>query len=215
MSGGTQAEAPRAEETTDGDVVVSPKWPNYLGFWLAHLFVLGYCGVILAAMGTQFIGGELPCPLCMLQRMAMVLAAIGPLWIIGRAHKGRLTMTRYTCAYGLSILAACFGALISIRQILLHIVPPDPGYGDEVLGLHLYTWALVTFFIVIVYSGFMMIFSRSTYPVLPSGKAWRVVSRIVVVIFVVVVAANMVSVFFEEGFNLYLPDNPTGYELLD
>jgi hypothetical protein len=45
----------------------------------------------------------------------------------------------------MSVIAAVGGACISIRQILLHIVPPDPGYGDPVLGLHLYTWALLVF----------------------------------------------------------------------
>ena len=34
---------------------------------------------------------------------------------------------------------------ISTRQILLHITPGDPGYGSVVLGLHLYTWALLIF----------------------------------------------------------------------
>lgn len=38
----------------------------------------------------------------------------------------------------------------STHQILLHIATPgDPGYGPAVMGLHLYTWAFVTFAIAI------------------------------------------------------------------
>jgi hypothetical protein len=45
----------------------------------------------------------------------------------------------------MTILASLVGSAASIRQILLHIVPPDPGYGLPVLGLHLYSWALVVY----------------------------------------------------------------------
>ena len=47
--------------------------------------------------------------------------------------------------YAISILAAFAGGAGSVRQILLHILPGDPGYGPAFLGWHLYTWALVTF----------------------------------------------------------------------
>ena len=43
----------------------------------------------------------------------------------------------------MTILASLVGSAASIRQILLHIVPPDPGYGPPILGVHLYSWALV------------------------------------------------------------------------
>jgi len=59
--------------------------------------------------------------------------------------------------YALSILAAMVGAAGSIRQILLHIEPGDPGYGPAILGLHLYTWALVTFVIAIVGCAVMLL----------------------------------------------------------
>ena len=45
------------------------------------------------------------------------------------------------------ILGALLGMVMSTRQVLLHIKPGDPGYGGTVLGLHFYTWALITFFI--------------------------------------------------------------------
>ena len=45
--------------------------------------------------------------------------------------------------YALSLLAAAAGAAFATRQILLHILPGDPGYGTALLGYHYYTWALI------------------------------------------------------------------------
>ncbi len=105
--------------------------------------LLGLIGVLAGSLHLQFGIGEQPCPLCIVQRSGMVGLAVGPimnlLWGMSPRH------------YALSILAACVGAAGSTRQILLHIADPnDPGYGPTVLGLHLYTWALVTFVIAIV-----------------------------------------------------------------
>jgi hypothetical protein len=37
---------------------------------------------------------------------------------------------------------------------------------------------------------------------------------VIIVLFVAPIGINMVVVFFEAGFNWFLPDNPTGYELI-
>src|SRR5580704_11816133 len=36
------------------------------------------------------------------------------------------------------------GSFISVRQVVLHLGAGDPGYGSTLLGLHFYTWALIT-----------------------------------------------------------------------
>lgn len=107
------------------------------------LALFALIGVLAGSLHLQFGIGEQPCPLCLIQRSAMIGLAVGPtmnlLWGIRARH------------YALSILAACVGAAASTRQILLHIATPgDPGYGPAVMGLHLYTWALITFVIAIV-----------------------------------------------------------------
>src|SRR5437588_745649 len=99
---------------------------NRFGFWLAHFNVLAICGVLLGAFSVQFGEGELPCPLCVLQRMAMLLCALGPAFIIIKARNGGVETADFATGYGLSVLAAVGGAIIAGRQILLHIVPPDP-----------------------------------------------------------------------------------------
>ena len=112
---------------------------NRFGFWAAHFNILAICAVLIGAFVVQFGEGEFPCPLCILQRMAMMLCALGPAYVITKARDGEVKTTDFATGYGMSVVAAVGGASISIRQILLHIVPPDPGYGDPVLGLHLYT----------------------------------------------------------------------------
>jgi disulfide bond formation protein DsbB len=36
------------------------------------LFVLAVCAILLGAFAVQFLFGELPCPLCLLQRLALI-----------------------------------------------------------------------------------------------------------------------------------------------
>jgi len=82
--------------------------------------------VLLVAFYFQFELGELPCPLCLLQRVAFTALAVGP--ILTLRHGPR------PGHYGLIILAALLGAAIASRQVLLHIMPGDAGYGSALLG---------------------------------------------------------------------------------
>lgn len=116
------------------------------------LALFALIGVLAGSLHLQLGVGEQPCPLCLIQRSAMIGLAVGPimnlLWGMKPAH------------YALSILAAVVGAAGSTRQILLHIQPGDPGYGPAVLGLHLYTWAFITFVIAIVGCAFMLLWEK-------------------------------------------------------
>lgn len=187
---------------------------NKIGWWFPHIVAVGYAGVIGGAFSIQLLQGEMPCPLCMLQRMGMILVGIAAVWMIGLARKGKLDLNRYVRAYGLMLLAALLGAGIAVRQIELHILPGDPGYGEAVMGFHLYTWAFVTFFVVMIYTAVMLLFGKMFMPAVPEGKAALWVSRILIAIFFLIIIANIVSVFLEEGFSWYLDDDPVRYELL-
>jgi len=82
--------------------------------------------------------GDLPCPLCLLERLGMFAV------IIGLVMNLRLGIR--PLHYGLSMSGALLGMAIASRQVLLHINDPvGGGYGGTVLGLHLYTWALIVF----------------------------------------------------------------------
>jgi disulfide bond formation protein DsbB len=165
------------------------------------LALTGLCVVLLLAFIWQLAFNDLPCPLCLLQRVAFVLAGIGLLLNI-RFGPSPLH-------YGIVILSALGGAAAAGRQVLSHIAPGDPGYGPPFLGLHFYTWAFILFVALIAYSGLMiMLKQRSSDPTTP----YRVTrpAAAVMWLFFLLVLANMLSTLLECGFGA-CPDNPVNY----
>lgn len=212
---GAVAAAPAGTaEGSPGDTGRKTLWSS-LSFWGAHLWVLGYCGVLAGAFTIQFAMGEFPCPLCMLQRYGMILSTLGALFIIMQARQGTLTPTRYMQGLGMGAIGALAGALVSTRQILLHIKPGDPGYGEPVMGLHLYSWALITFFTVLVYVGLAAMVSTRGIPVAPGPGFARTLSAIIIGLFVFMLVANVVAIILLEGAAPVLPDDPSSYGLID
>jgi disulfide bond formation protein DsbB len=187
-----------------------------LTFWGLHAWVFAYCFVMLSAFFIQFGMGEFPCPLCMLQRYAMILSSLAALFVIMQARRGTLTVARYAQGLGMGLISVLAGASVSLRQIALHIKPGDAGYGEPVLGLHLYTWAFITFAIVMLYVGVMLTLMPRGIPQAPAaGSGALKVSTAIIWLFIGVVAANVIAIIFLEGFAAVLPDDPTGYTLID
>ena len=187
-----------------------------LTFWGLHAWVLAYCVTMLSAFFIQFVMGEFPCPLCMLQRYGMILSSLAAMFVIMQARRGTLTTARYAQGLGMGLISVLAGASVSLRQIALHIKPGDPGYGEPVLGLHLYTWAFITFAIVMIYVGVMLLLIPRGIPQAPAvGSGLHKLSTAVIWLFIGVVAANVVAIIFLEGFAAVLPDDPTGYTLID
>jgi disulfide bond formation protein DsbB len=189
---------------------------GFITFWGLHVWLAGYSVVFLSAFFVQFSLGEFPCPLCMLQRYGMFLSSLGALFVIMQARRGTLTASRYAQGLGMGLVGALAGSSVSLRQIALHITPDDPGYGDPILGLHLYTWALITFTIVMLYCGAMMMLMPAGIPAAPDEQSpLRLVSTIIVWIFIALIAANVVAIIVLQGFAFALPGDPTGYNLID
>lgn len=166
--------------------------------------------VLLAAFWAQFAYGELPCPLCVTQRIALMLCALGPLYLLIGQRDGEVAVRDVATAGGISILSGLLGAAASGRQVLLHILPNDPGYGGPIFGLHLYTWCLIAFLAHIAANAVML-----------AGTAWLPARRIepwrytglTAAALAIVVAANILSVVAEAGLNWMLPENPVRYLL--
>ena len=55
------------------------------------------------------------------------------------------------------MLAALAGAAVSVRQMLLHILPGDPGYGSPTFGYHYYTWAFILFTVALILLTLMLL----------------------------------------------------------
>ena len=166
--------------------------------------------ILTAAFGFQLVAGEPPCPLCVVQRIALMMCALGPLYMLRQAHDRVLTSRDVAIGSGIAIVAALLGATASARQVLLHILPGDPGFGTPFLGLHLYTWCLIAFISQIAASGLMLI--GSAWLNEEKRIAWRATGATAGV-FVVIVVANLLSVIAEAGFHWDLPSDPVGYLL--
>ncbi|HXS37534.1 MAG TPA: disulfide bond formation protein B [Flavipsychrobacter sp.] len=181
-----------------------------LAIYINLFGVLGLCFVLCGAYYMQFVVKEFPCPLCLLQRMCMLGVAFGLLLNLKYGFK--------TSHYGLSILSAVLGGAIATRQILLHICPKagDTGYGTPVLGLHLYTWALLFFITSIVAIALLLLYTkqfeerglRSNAQV----KVTNVASFVFWLLFLLSLT-NMIFALLECGFGP-CPSDPVNYQLL-
>jgi disulfide bond formation protein DsbB len=168
------------------------------------LALVGICGALLFAFYWQLFRGELPCPLCLLQRAALLGAGLG-----------FMLNVRFGAAeshYGVAIVSALVGGAVAARQVLLHIVPGTGAYGSALFGWHLYTWMLVGFLLIALLAAAALFieaqFVEGVRDVRPSA-----VAQALGWLFVLVALANAVSALLQCGFGP-CPDNPTGYELL-
>jgi disulfide bond formation protein DsbB len=162
--------------------------------------------VLAVAFAAQLVLQELPCPLCLLQRIQFAVLAIGPILNVRFGPR--------PSHYALSLLAAMAGAAFSARQVLLHILPGDAGYGTALFGYHYYTWALIAFAAAIVLLAAILLFDRQfeeDKAVLPAtGSAF---AQAAVWLVIALTAANVVTTLLECGFGA-CADNPLVYELL-
>jgi disulfide bond formation protein DsbB len=175
-----------------------------LAITLNALGLYGVTLVLAAAFAAQLVLNELPCPLCLLQRIQFAMLAIGPMLNVRFGPR--------PSHYALSLLAAFAGAIVAARQILLHIMPGDPGYGSALFGYHYYTWAFIGFAAAIVLIAAMLLFDRQFQAestpqpagALARGAVWLVMG---------LTALNVISTLLECGFAA-CPDDPKVYELL-
>lgn len=184
---------------------------------LNALGLLAVSVVLLVAFVDQLVLGDLPCPLCILQRVGFVGAAFGLALNIKFGPR--------PSHYAVVILSAFGGALVSIRQTLLHIVPGTGTYGDPLFGLHFYTWAVVVYAAIILGCAGMLLFDRQFAPEQAASQSQQQSSARTVVapaatfgLAMVALAAllalgNGVSTVLECGGGL-CPDDPVSYQLL-
>jgi len=159
------------------------------------------CGVLLMAFIWQVAFDELPCPLCLLQRVGFVLVGIG---LLLNVRFGPSPLH-----YALILFSALAGAFAAGRQMLLHIGPADPGYGSPFLGLHFYTWAFVLFVLAMAWTAAMLVIDRACADA-PRVRRNGPLVRAIIWLFFALVAANLVSTLLECGFGA-CPDDPVSY----
>jgi len=110
---------------------------SLLHYLYLFLMQLALAGIQAAALFMQFAFGETPCPLCLLQRVAMFGVSFG---IIKNFREGFSARNA-----GLSMIFALLLPVISVRQTLLDIYP-RPGHeyiGSAIFGLHMPVWSIL------------------------------------------------------------------------
>jgi len=172
---------------------------NALGLYAVALVLAG-------AFAAQLVLHELPCPLCLLQRLQFAVLAIGPILNVRFGPR--------PSHYALSLLAAVAGAAFSTRQVLLHILPGDAGYGTALFGYHYYTWALIGFAAAIVLLAAILLFDRQfEQGAAAEQPAPGAFATSAVWLVIALTALNVISTLLECGFGA-CADNPVVYELL-
>lgn len=114
------------------------------------IWILVICGVLTASLWEQFVHKEIPCPLCLLQRLAMISIACSALL--------NLVFGTKVAHYSLALIASVVGGVVSLRQIALHVCPQFETFGTPVLGLSLFTWAFLVYCCSIIAVALLMFF---------------------------------------------------------
>jgi len=169
--------------------------------------MLAMCAVLAMAFYDQFVHHDLPCPLCLLQRIGMVAVLCGLMLNVVRGPKAD--------HYSIMLIAAFFGGAVSLRQISLHVVPGTGSYGSAFLGMHYYTWAFLVFALVILGTSIIAAYSTQYHKQHHLGfREQSGIAKLAIVVTITLVVMNVALTFAECG-PLQCPDDPKSYWLLN
>lgn len=171
---------------------------NRVAGLLGHLYLLAMlvviAGILTAAMVMQYAFGELPCPLCLLQRVALFGVCFAVILGLREDDTARIT--------GLGLVFSILLLVISVRQTLLDIYP-RPGHdyiGSAVLGLHMPVWSvLIALALIIGYAVKLIAFGDTQRPHIASYPMLRRLASIAAVYVIVLCAINLGSVVLQCG----------------
>lgn len=167
------------------------------------LLITGIILISVAAFIFQLTLHELPCPLCLMQRVGFLAMAVGPLL--------NLRWGFYPSHYSMVLISALVTAFIALRHVALHIVPGTDGKTTPILGLHLYTWVFI--FAVTIITATSVILGINRQYQLKESNANEKLVKVLFIAILALVLVNIISVFLQCGL-LTCPDDPTGYRLL-
>jgi len=160
--------------------------------------------LLSAAFFTQFVYHELPCPLCLLQRIGFIGIGFGLLLNISHGVK--------PIHYGVSMLSCLFTMIVSTRQIFLHISPGSGSYGPPIFGLHLYTWSFITAAAFMLINIILIILIEPfSHLHITHKKIVKTIQHIAFIFLLTIAALNTITTFMECGLR-QCPDNPIHYK---
>ena len=162
-----------------------------------QLALIAIIGMLSYSFVDQLYFGALPCPLCLMQRMGFV--------IIGFALVLNIRCGAHSAHYGWGIIGGLVGMMVSLRQVLLHVLPGDRGFGNSFLELHFYTWAFVGY--VGLIAGLALLLMLPNRDV----RSRSLLANTLVILFIILVFANLASTLLECGIGP-CADDPVKYE---
>jgi disulfide bond formation protein DsbB len=179
---------------------------NYL--YLAAMMAV-IAGILTAAMTLQYVNGELPCPLCLLQRVALFGVCFGIMQNFRSGFSYQNT--------GFSLLFAILLLIVSVRQSLLDIYP-RPGHeyiGSAIFGIHMPVWSIIiALCLLIAYAAKLAVLGGDERLRDHHVRSFPVVDRVANVIGLYVIALcaiNLVSAVLQCGLGQC---HTFGYQLL-
>ena len=162
------------------------------------LVMFAIAGILTAAMTLQYAKGELPCPLCLLERVAMLGVCFGIMLNFRHGFSYQNT--------GFSLLSALLLLIVAVRQTLLDIYP-RPGHeyiGSAIFGIHLPVWSIIiALTLLIAYAIKLAILGGDEYLREAEIEEFPAISKIANALGLYVIAIcliNFVSVVLQCGF---------------
>jgi disulfide bond formation protein DsbB len=150
--------------------------------------------ILTAAMAMQYALGEIPCPLCLLQRVAMFGCCFGLIQQLRADGSER--------GSGIALIFAVLLLVISMRQTLLDIYPRT-GHdyiGSAVFGLHLPVWSvIIAVALLLGLAVRLALFGGGRDAMNDQGALLRVLVHLLVIYVVVICAINFLSVVAQCG----------------
>lgn len=180
-----------------------------LNYIFSLLILLAMGSILSAALFLQVVDKEIPCPLCLLQRVTYLGICFG-------------IILNLRCGYslrhdGLILLTTVLLLIISTRQTLLDIYPRvgHEYVGTAILGLHMPVWSIIIAvclllayalrFSILGYGDYLTDVRIESYPKI------KLVAYFFAICIIALCAINLMASFLQCGFESC---HTTGYRLL-
>jgi disulfide bond formation protein DsbB len=146
-------------------------------------------GVAVFVLG--FVYGDSPCVMCWEQRMGMALIALVGLFVLRYGPKPKYI--------GVAVLVAAWGVFMGMRHTGMHAARDvGQGFSAEILGAHTYTWALFIYWVCVATMGVLLLVTRKE-DIEDRPRALRPLEALAGIVFLVVIAGNVVQAFASTG----------------
>jgi len=155
------------------------------------VLVLSVVPIGTAVFLLGFVYGDSPCVMCWEQRIGMAIIALLGLFILRYGPKPKYI--------GLSVFVGCWGVFMGLRHTGMHAARDvGQGFSIEIMSAHTYTWALFIYWICIVTMGVLLMLMRER-DASAGLQPLRAVEKLAMVVFMVVIAGNIVQAFASTG----------------